>query len=445
MFCICNIALASESQNVWGYAWADNIGWISFNCDNVRNGANDCLGSDYGVNIKTGGCFEGYAWSDNLGWISFNQADTGNAPTNETGNTTCLAQAYEDSGATKIKGWARVLSGKDSDTDGFDGWIKFNGTNIDTGINNASPREFIGYAWGDVVTGWIQLSNNVKNFAVYTNYTSTLKPEPPTDLSVDLGGSCQYNLTFSWQYNPPLNTNTADNPQYCAQVEINGYTLEISGTTESITRSMLGEMNLSYNTEYTYRIRTNSDKDNGCDLDDSSDKWSNWSDGIFTSHPEYPDPEFEFNPAIGEFRLDDLVEFLNGTNGENSYEWIIEKQTEENGSFDIAEENTDYEYDDCGFTMSGSVPTPIKCTKNSDSPKLKFLTLANYAITLRATNDFATCELRKEMRPAYEEIKDIGPDDLGDFIDALNGSMARFGQRITDFFAQSLKGLDFWR
>lgn len=53
-----------------GYAWNDNLGWISF-C------GNDSLCSDYGVTIDASGDFHGWAWNDVTGWISFNCDGTG--------------------------------------------------------------------------------------------------------------------------------------------------------------------------------------------------------------------------------------------------------------------------------------------------------------------------------------------------------------------------------
>jgi len=54
---------ADENDNVWGWAWSENIGWISFN------------GVNYGVNIDpASGDFSGYAWSENIGWIKFDPA-----------------------------------------------------------------------------------------------------------------------------------------------------------------------------------------------------------------------------------------------------------------------------------------------------------------------------------------------------------------------------------
>jgi len=83
---------AGAEHNVSGWAWSENVGWISFNStncdvdgDGVYEGSNegggatpaptDCPSSgtvnSYGVKIdpSTGG-FSGYAWSENIGWIN---------------------------------------------------------------------------------------------------------------------------------------------------------------------------------------------------------------------------------------------------------------------------------------------------------------------------------------------------------------------------------------
>lgn len=59
-----------------GYAWNDQIGWISF-CGGQNN--SDCPGNiNYGVYINiSDGKFYGYAWNDLVGWISFNSQDYG--------------------------------------------------------------------------------------------------------------------------------------------------------------------------------------------------------------------------------------------------------------------------------------------------------------------------------------------------------------------------------
>jgi hypothetical protein len=64
-----------------GWAWNDQIGWISMNCSNVQN---PCISPVYGVSIS-GGDFTGWAWNDVVGWISFNCGNTGTcAPTGNT-------------------------------------------------------------------------------------------------------------------------------------------------------------------------------------------------------------------------------------------------------------------------------------------------------------------------------------------------------------------------
>ena len=52
-----------------GYAWGENVGWISFSC---RNSSTKCSPGNYGVTINTStGVFSGYAWGENVGWITF--------------------------------------------------------------------------------------------------------------------------------------------------------------------------------------------------------------------------------------------------------------------------------------------------------------------------------------------------------------------------------------
>ncbi|MCL5017378.1 MAG: hypothetical protein M1155_01805 [Patescibacteria group bacterium] len=63
-----------------GWAWNDQIGWISFNCNNIQN---PCISPVYGVSIS-GGDFTGWAWNDVVGWISFNCGNTGTCAPNGT-------------------------------------------------------------------------------------------------------------------------------------------------------------------------------------------------------------------------------------------------------------------------------------------------------------------------------------------------------------------------
>lgn len=171
------ITSAGASDNVSGYAWNSNVGWISFNatdCDSDSNGKVDvACGSDnasvniidYGVNIDSvTRNFSGYAWSSGVGWISFNRSDTGNPPgqPNNSGNGP-IADYNKVSG--EVKGWAKILSLGDN------GWIKLRKFSSDVnppgdyGVSIAGGN-FSGWAWNandDVIPpgggiGWISFN-----------------------------------------------------------------------------------------------------------------------------------------------------------------------------------------------------------------------------------------------------------------------------------------------
>ena len=91
----------------------ETIGWISFSCKNPEAPAP----YDFGVDISAAnGLFSGYAWSENIGWISFNSSDLVGCPSG-----TCQASVNLTTG--QVSGWARALSYGG----GWDGWIKLSG------------------------------------------------------------------------------------------------------------------------------------------------------------------------------------------------------------------------------------------------------------------------------------------------------------------------------
>jgi hypothetical protein len=180
---VANQAQASVKENVFGSAWSENIGWVSFNnCPNPST-STGCTTYDYGVSVdKSTLEVKGHAWSDNLGWISFNPGSDWN---NE-----CPPGVSKPCTNFKNKwgkgGWARVVSvsteealvkaqNRTSNAGGYDGWISLGGTNFsasfDTTKNVASsmPSAYQGkyvytidssdngYWWGSEVMGWIDL------------------------------------------------------------------------------------------------------------------------------------------------------------------------------------------------------------------------------------------------------------------------------------------------
>ena len=150
-------AKAGTGDNLSGYAWSDNIGWISFNCTDVGT----CATADYGVNVDTGtGNFSGYAWSDNVGWISFNE--TAGCP--EAG---CTTQPKVDLSTGAVSGWARALA----NGGGWDGWIKLGGPWSPS--VTFSGTESTGYSWGSDVVGWVSWSGSGYGVVSNTNLLST--------------------------------------------------------------------------------------------------------------------------------------------------------------------------------------------------------------------------------------------------------------------------------
>jgi hypothetical protein len=130
---------AGTSDNLSGYAWSENIGWISFNCTN----SGTCGTSNYGVNIAENGDLSGYAWSENIGWISFNASETSGCPSVPCAPILNRTQQ-------RLEGWARALA---ADNNGWDGWI-----HLSAGLNygaTVSGCAYDGYAWGSDVVGWI--------------------------------------------------------------------------------------------------------------------------------------------------------------------------------------------------------------------------------------------------------------------------------------------------
>ena len=164
---LINKAESSVSDNTSGWAWSENIGWISTNCTD-----DSCTpGSDYGVNVSSATQdVTGNMWSENIGWISFDRSVTNNPP-EEPYRSVPGAIAKYDPSTKKVDGWARALAGCQEDPNivatscatsnaglaslDWDGWIKLQNVTY----NNAT-KKLEGWAWGGEVVGWIDFSLN---------------------------------------------------------------------------------------------------------------------------------------------------------------------------------------------------------------------------------------------------------------------------------------------
>jgi hypothetical protein len=195
-------AYADATQNVSGFAWSSNIGWISFNCLDSSGASspqqNTCAAANYGVNIDPlTGNFTGFAWSSSIGYINFNPT---NDPAAGGGGCTASPCAKLDLVTKNVNGWARACdvltaanctgtaTSSSSKLGGWDGWIKLTDpswTNPATydyidGLMNGVPTtvydsgcpgnchhgiyldtvtsKLKGFAWGGLVVGWIDFA-----------------------------------------------------------------------------------------------------------------------------------------------------------------------------------------------------------------------------------------------------------------------------------------------
>lgn len=132
-------AESSASDNVSGFAWSDNIGWISMNSGNTGN---------YGVTVAADGTISGYAWSDNIGWVSFNASDVSACPSGS-------CSPHMDTSTGIVTGWAKALSGGGANAGGWDGFISLSGATYGVKVKNCTWN---GWAWGSSVVGWVNFN-----------------------------------------------------------------------------------------------------------------------------------------------------------------------------------------------------------------------------------------------------------------------------------------------
>ncbi len=137
-------AQAADNE-LTGFAWSSNIGWVSLNCSNTGS----CVTSNYKVTKRADGLLAGYGWSSNIGWVGFAPASR-NYP---VGRGTFAGSARFD--GNNIKGWIQALA----NGGGWDGWISMAGQTTAGGNYGPtyieSTKKFSGFAWGGDVVGWV--------------------------------------------------------------------------------------------------------------------------------------------------------------------------------------------------------------------------------------------------------------------------------------------------
>lgn len=152
-FLVAAPARAGTDDDLRGWLWSDNIGWVSMNCVT----AGTCGMVNYGVDITAANDIVGYGWSANLGWMCFGETCGGITPEGVP------AYANIDPAGNDAHGWANVI------TLGAGGWVSLNCDDINPGcadyaVNiNRSTGVVSGWAWnanagGGGGLGWFDFS-----------------------------------------------------------------------------------------------------------------------------------------------------------------------------------------------------------------------------------------------------------------------------------------------
>ena len=355
-------------HNVYGWAWSERTGWISFsceNCDQDHNGyvdSGNCGGDnttipteDYGVDIDpdTGG-MSGYAWSERLGdgggYIAFGDYN-GDGKIDASDNNSSYP-CYPDCKATvdlktgQVSGWARVVNPVD-----WDGWIKLSGTTQDNhpygvsiDISGSPPHEFSGWAWSDNTIGWISFNCSNQNSCSTSDYKVL------TDLSFVTKPSVS-NPHETWDYcsdslHPTLNWDYSDGDPGGYRVQIatdSGFSNVILDYTSDEDNSTSyyfssgcppfsnAECDLSYGNTYYWKVR----------VKNQDDVWSEWSDvdSFITPDHKFPDPDFTWSPS--EPKIGEITTFTDrtswGSGAEKSWTWSIPDATYVGGTSAISQ------------------------------------------------------------------------------------------------------------
>ncbi len=331
-FLITGEVKARAEDNVFGWAWSENIGWISFNCYNdygfgmEGHCIADGYASNYGVNIDPiTGKFSGYAWAGGgedtysgtevptIGWIELDPA----GPYPEAP----YYSAELDLDTNEVSGWARALAYGD----GWDGWIKLKGIAQDLspyGIQlDIISEEFQDWAWGDLVVGWI--SFNDKNFDGssglfdYQVITDLNPPPSATDLKVvedDYCGAPNPPIYLNWTFDDPGDSQSA----YQIQIDNSGagFPSPEVDTGKVLTPGSgpdysYAPMGLSFGTQYWWRLKVWDDEDK------PSVGWIYPVPATFTTDSRYPNVDFTWYPD--EPLVDETIQFCSIDDGINCF------------------------------------------------------------------------------------------------------------------------------
>jgi hypothetical protein len=392
-----------------GWAWAENVGWISFNslnCDANGDGKSDgsppgCPPAgtpmaNYGVNLNPSTkVFSGYAWSENIGWITFNESELSGCP-----QAPCRAWLGSDN---KVYGWARALA----NGGGWDGWIRLRDTNYGVWLDTStSPQEFREWAWSDMVIGWISFNCKDRNVCATSNYKVYLTAplnQPPS--ATNLQESFQYcciqdgvgRMGMSWTYSDPENTNqsaygiwvqqfiggTWVDKVYCEEIPTASPPSGGIGTSAVLIKSnptgalcdypsYVGDIEYGRQTRWRVKVK---------DGDGIWSDWTDWTTPTTTADHAYPWIDFSWtpqNPTVGQ-----VVQFY-----------------DQSKCYDTAGTTTCSNSTGDSFFWTFQNGNPPSST--SSNPTTTFTSVGSNLVTLRVTDSSNySCEIQKTVTSTY--------------------------------------------
>ncbi len=243
-------ARAEGGCGLLGWAWSENIGWISFSSENPQVSPT----VSYGVTLDSdSGTLSGYGWSEHLGWLSFN--DSAGCPVSPcTPELVGDLSTCEVEGDCQFEGWAKFLAGGDVNAGGWGGWLRLSDANYGLwpGKVDSSRWQVQDFAWGSAdnaakgVVGWMSANCANQGVCGTSNYYIDLPcvvDENPSVLPKDpIHGDCCYApkppVVLHWEFNDKEDTDQtarrvrvyasasgtlvddsceADNPSDCAE------------------------------------------------------------------------------------------------------------------------------------------------------------------------------------------------------------------------------------
>ncbi|PKL72444.1 hypothetical protein CVV26_01605 [Candidatus Kuenenbacteria bacterium HGW-Kuenenbacteria-1] len=281
VFFISNQAQA-DGHNVHGHAWSENIGWISFNCDDHGT----CGTIDYGVDIDTDtGKFSGWAWSENIGWINFNNSTHSliNYPKVEgylEQEATLNTSKTCDKKDRIVNGWAQVENTK--------AWIKMSGTNYQV-QRDGQTENLTGWAWSEDF-GWISFKGS--NYKVST-FISDYEPGAENPSTSEFKENCIWNgfrpqIKLYWDFVPCKNddSQTGYQIQIADNIDFNNPIIDITKTDANGFYFVEGNEN-----KLEYGITTEKSYYWQVKVQSNNKTWSKYLYGGEFKTPKHPYPE----------------------------------------------------------------------------------------------------------------------------------------------------------